>query len=420
MSTLEPAQQAPSSPPLEDEILPGYTSSREPHVHLNSIPGRNGQPWLTLRLLSDAPAGSKTPIYFNGGSVHGSAEIELESGQTVRSVVIEFKAKLSLATMQGQLLLWQERKTLWESGGSYTPASITSGGSWKWYFDVPIPHHFDDSPRGGSKSAPLPGSFDLRPVLAYLEYHAFVAHTQFIYVVRERAPPPSRLRELAYSEQRAPPGPAHDPNGWEACSEIIAAGTLFGDRKVTVIFKPYLSKPSIYPRGGTIFYHIEILSDDSQALELMSSPSAISVSLNQEVEFSPFGNSVEKAAGKKKAVVEVDPVANGVSWASNFGEAPSDGARILEGEVSVPSKSSLDINISALKLHYFMNFVVGAAGFVATNPSLMNVKHPVRIVSHQALGPLPISRVPPGYEPEPIMPRTGLAVGDEGGWNAVV
>ncbi|QRW03766.1 hypothetical protein RhiLY_02765 [Ceratobasidium sp. AG-Ba] len=442
MSTLEPPQQTPGSVPLEDEILPGYTSSREPHVHLTSIPGRNGSPWLTLRLLSDAPAGSKTPMYFNGGSVRGSAEIDLKSGQTVRSVVIEVStipypcaptcnhlanlkliAKLCLATIHGQPLLWQERKTLWEPGGSYIPAPTTLGGSWKWDFDIPIPHCFDDSPSGGSKSAPLPGSFDLKPVLAYLEYHAFVyvkrgkrlpteheAHTQFIYVVRERAPQSSRLREIAYSEQRAPPGPAHDPNGWEACSEIIAAGFLFGDRKAT----PYLSKPSIYPRGGTVFYHIDVLSDDSQALQLMSSPSAISVSLNQEVQYSPFGTSIEKAAGKKQIVVDVHPVANGVSWASSSAEAPSGGTRMLEGEISVPSRSILNIDMSALKLRYFVNFIASATGFVATNPSLMSVKHPVRIVSHRALGPPPTSRVPPGYEPEPILPRNGLAGGAGG------
>ncbi|KAG8683696.1 hypothetical protein FRC08_014129, partial [Ceratobasidium sp. 394] len=174
MSTLGSPHQPPGSPPFEDEVLPGYTTSREPHEHLNSAPNRNGQPWLTLRLLSEAPAGSKLPVYFSAGSVRGSAQINLDSPQTIRCVAVEVRGKLCLATANGLPLPWHERKVLWESGGRHEPASIASAGSWKWDFNFPIPRHFDDSPNGGSKSAQLPSSFDLRPYSAFLEYHVFL------------------------------------------------------------------------------------------------------------------------------------------------------------------------------------------------------------------------------------------------------
>jgi hypothetical protein len=82
MSTL-------GSPPLEGEVLPGYTPLRESQEHLSSLPDRNGRPWVTLRLLSEAPAGSKFPVCFNGGAVSGSAQIDLDSPQTIHSVVVE-------------------------------------------------------------------------------------------------------------------------------------------------------------------------------------------------------------------------------------------------------------------------------------------------------------------------------------------
>ncbi|KAG9092802.1 hypothetical protein FRC07_011585, partial [Ceratobasidium sp. 392] len=108
-----------------------------------------------------------------------------------------------MATANGIPPLWHERRTLWASGKGYNPSTIASVGSWKWDFSFPIPRYFDNSPNGA----------------------------------RERAPPPSPLRGLAYAEQRQPPPPSEDPAGWEACSEIIANGVLFGDRKVTVMYK---------------------------------------------------------------------------------------------------------------------------------------------------------------------------------------
>ncbi|KAG9120385.1 hypothetical protein FRC07_004143, partial [Ceratobasidium sp. 392] len=237
---------APSSPPLvlpaEDEELPGYTPTREPHEHINSLLNRNGQPWMSLKLLSEAPTGSKFPAYFNGGTVRGLASIFLESPQTIRSVTIEVRAKLGLATAHDFPPIWHERKVLWEAKEGSHPKSISTAGSWEWGFTFPIPTHFDDTSNGGSVSASMPGSFDLKPYPAFIEYrallfvkrgdfHSFRAritlkrprlHTLFAYVVRERAPPPSPLRELAYSYHRAPPGPSADPDGWEASEEITA------------------------------------------------------------------------------------------------------------------------------------------------------------------------------------------------------
>lgn len=95
---------------MDDHELPGYTlmsetqevseisasqSNRrplvhEPHEHVNSLLNGDGHAWMLLHLLSDAPAGSKFPIYFNGSSIRGSAQIDyLYNPQTIHSVVVE-------------------------------------------------------------------------------------------------------------------------------------------------------------------------------------------------------------------------------------------------------------------------------------------------------------------------------------------
>lgn len=79
-----------------NEELPDYATVTEPHKHLSSLFDRNGQPWMTLRLLSEAPMGNKYPVYYDGGTVRGSVQLNLESPQTIRSVVVEVRYKMSI------------------------------------------------------------------------------------------------------------------------------------------------------------------------------------------------------------------------------------------------------------------------------------------------------------------------------------
>ncbi|KAG8683695.1 hypothetical protein FRC08_014128 [Ceratobasidium sp. 394] len=300
--------------------------------------------------------------------------------------------------------MWHERKVLWESGENSRPQSILSAGSWKWDFAFPIPAHFDDAPNGGSASTPLPGSFDLKyRVLLFVKRGKWLPniselHTLFAYVVRERAPPPSPLRELAYSEHHAPPGPLGDPDGWEVGEEITAKGIIFGDREVTLVCRPYIAKPVIYSRGGTIFYRIEVSSGDPQALQLLSSPSAIAVLLIQDARSASLSRISQASLGAKGANVDIQAIARGASWSGTTLSTESPEMRILEGEITVPSKTTPSIKLASFQLQYSVNFVINAAGFAPHNGNAILSRHPIRIVSHPALGVTPMSRIPPGYE----------------------
>jgi hypothetical protein len=83
----------PGPPPpvsqAEHEELLDYSPSCEPHEHLSLLLNQNARPWMTLKLLSEAPVGNKFPVYFDGGTVRGAAQIDLNTPQTIRSVAVE-------------------------------------------------------------------------------------------------------------------------------------------------------------------------------------------------------------------------------------------------------------------------------------------------------------------------------------------
>ncbi|KAF8606406.1 hypothetical protein BDV93DRAFT_520706 [Ceratobasidium sp. AG-I] len=422
---------------MEDTDLPPITSPvrldsgiLEPSEHAASLFSSNGRPWVTLSLVSNAPAGSKVPVYFSGDTVHGSAEIVLDGPHKIHSVVAEVWGEVGMrdgaevrdefgSSSFGEFLPpWKERKVLWDSKGGFEPKSIASAGTWKWDFSFPIPRHFDDSKSGGSVTAETPGSVSLKSYAVYVEYRVLLLvkrgkwmptvselRSVFVYSVRERAPPPSPLRAIAYTEQEPPPGPSVDSDGWQTCKALDAKGVVFGNREVDLVCQPYLSTPTIYPRGGTIFYRIEVSGYDPQALQLLSSPSAFTVLLTREVACAPRGSNSLAATGKSGLGIGVDVIARGISWSAEPPE-PTEGVRILEGEINIPPNAEPNISIAVLQLRYSVTFAVDVAGFAPRDRSALTTKYPVRIVSHPALGVTPVSRIPPGYDSKVAQNKT--------------
>ncbi|KAG8734318.1 hypothetical protein FRC11_006119 [Ceratobasidium sp. 423] len=407
MSALETSVDA-----LAGEELPGYapTSPREPHEHVNSLYNRNSRPWVTLRLLSDAPVGNKFPVYYDRGTVQGSVQIRLESPQTVRSIVIEVEGALHLPSTYNIPPLWYEKKTLWDSSGRFEPQSIRSSGEWSWDFSFPIPTHFDNTTNGGLPRTKLPGNFSLKPYTGFMQYRVLLfvkrgkylsdlteLQTLFSYVSRERAPPPSLLRELAYYHGGSPPGPETDSDGWKQCDVIRVKGIIFGDRE------PFLANPTTYPRGGTIFYRIEVSGSDPQALSLLSSPPAVTVLLTREIECRLFKGPAPR--GKDDRDIDVHAIAQGTPWAITSTQGGD--TRFLEGEITIPPGTCSSVAVTPVQLNYSVAFVITAAGFTPHDRSTVVSRNPIRIVSHPALGVRPVSRLPPGYEQKATHRQTG-------------
>ncbi|ELU40112.1 hypothetical protein AG1IA_05858 [Rhizoctonia solani AG-1 IA] len=395
---------------IEDlvEELPGYyapTSPREPHDHVNSLYNRNSRPWVTLRLLSDAPVGNKFPVYYDGGTVQGKgthARSMSSSSYLLTLPITKVEGELQLPSAYDISPLWHEKQKLWDSSGSFDPRSIQSTGEWNWDFSFPIPTHFDNTVNGGSPRTKLPGNFSLKVGLVLLTMvngsnvdnvsisdQGVRLQTLFAYIPRERAPPPSPLRELAYHQGTAPPGPEDDPDGWKQCKTINAKGAIFGNREVNMTYR------TIYPRGGTIFYRIEVSGGDSQALDLLSSPSSIVVLLTREVQCKRFKETSPRGVDDHDA--DVRAIAQGVTW--TLAGLPGDNdTRFLEGEITVPPGTDSSVAVTPVQLNYSVTFVVTAAGFSPHNRSDVISRNPIRVVSHPALGVRPVSRLPPGYE----------------------
>ncbi|KDN50750.1 hypothetical protein RSAG8_01248, partial [Rhizoctonia solani AG-8 WAC10335] len=391
---------------LVGEELPEYapTSPREPHEHVNSLLNRSSRPWVTLRLLSDAPVGNKFPVYYDRGTVQGSVQIRLESPRTIRSVVVEVEGALQLPSTYHIPPLWHEKKKLWDSSGNFEPQSIGSSGEWNWDFSFPIPTHFDNTANGGSPQTKLPGNFSLRPYTGFMQYRVLLfvkrgkylsnlveLQTLFSYISRERAPPPSPPRELAYYQESTPPGPEADPDGWKPCDIINAKGLIFGDRAVNLVYRPFLANPTTYPRGGTIFYRIEVSGSDPQALDLLSSPSAITVLLTREVECKLFREPAPR--GRDDRDIDVHAIAQEVPWTIVSLQGEND-TRFLEGEIHVPPGTCSSVAVAPIQLNYSVTFVITATGFTPHDRSTVISRNPIRVVSHPALGVRPISTSP--------------------------
>ncbi|CAE6514868.1 unnamed protein product [Rhizoctonia solani] len=375
----------------------------------------------------DAPVGNKFPVYYDRGTVQGSVQICLESPQTIRSVIVEaskagahicsqfliisfikVEAVLHLPSTYDIPPLWHEKKKLWDSSGNFEPQSIQSSGKWSWDFSFPIPAHFDNTVNGGAPQTKLPGNFSLRPYTGFMQYRLLLfvkrgkyisdlveLQTLFSYVSRERAPPPSPLRELAYYQGSTPPGPEADPNGWKTCGTINAKGVIFGKRAVNLVYRPFLANPTTYSRGGTIFYRMEVSGDDCQALALLASPSAITVLLTREVECKLFRESAPR--GRDDRDVDVHAIAQGVSW-TIVSLQGSNNTRYLEGEILIPPGTCSSVAMTPIQLNYSVTFVITAAGFTPHDRSAAISRNPIRVVSHPTLGVRSISRLPPGYE----------------------
>ncbi|CAE6413662.1 unnamed protein product [Rhizoctonia solani] len=331
---------------------------------------------------------------------------------------IKVEAVLHLPSTYDIPPLWHEKKKLWDSSGNFEPQFIRSSGKWSWDFSFPIPTHFDNTVNGGSPQTKLPGNFSLRPYTGFMQYRVLLfvkrgkyisdlveLQTLFSYVSRERAPPPSPLRELAYYQGSAPPGPETDPNGWEPCGTINAKGIIFGNRAVNLVYRPFLANPTTYSRGGTIFYRIEVSGDDSQALDLLSSPSAITVLLTREAECKIFREPAPR--GRDGHDVDVHAIAQGVLW-TIVGLQGSNNTRYLEGEIHIPPGTCASVAMTPIQLNYSVTFVITATGFTPHDRRATISQNPIRVVSHPALGVRPISHLPPGYEQKVTDCQTGV------------
>jgi hypothetical protein len=84
--------------PVDDD-LPTYTprrhsstSSRSQTEHSYHLKNRNDQPWLTLRVNSQATRAQSLPFFFKDDTVTGSVDLNLVKSDHIQAVVLKVRS----------------------------------------------------------------------------------------------------------------------------------------------------------------------------------------------------------------------------------------------------------------------------------------------------------------------------------------
>ncbi|EIN05465.1 hypothetical protein PUNSTDRAFT_54858 [Punctularia strigosozonata HHB-11173 SS5] len=298
----------------DTDNLPAYRPTSHPvrplsesSFHLST----KGRPWATLKLSSRAADGP--PVVHEGDGISGSVAVDLSSGESLVGVVVTLTGRLD-SIVSGQHTFLSETKTLGSSDATLTRCSSDGSGSsfgstvlkpgaastklrgqlsMPFSFELPRTVELSAQMRGKSPSSSfkLPPSFNEVQSSFSIKYHISVRlrkgilrfdsilSTPILFVPSLRPDPPSLFRQLALSNQIDLHGVEGDPEGWISFEPIKMKGKLFNSREVAVNLKLSLARPLCYVRGHHLQMMLQISSDDSQALELLSNPSAHNVGL---------------------------------------------------------------------------------------------------------------------------------------------
>jgi len=222
--------------------------------------------------------------------------------------------------------------------------------------------------------------------------------TSFVYIPVSRADPPSQLRQVAYRwEESALPGPERDSEGWNVLPPVNVTGTLFNARSTEVTCVFAIAQPLSYAIGSPIPLYMTLTSDDSQALDLLSTPSSIKVQLFRARAVGSSALKTDTAGRSDNTFREVCGTA--VFWPTTMEDASVDGKRRLQGELEVRKWLKPSFTFPQFTLKYSVSLMrFDAPGFVQTGTDPVLQTEKVVIHTANAIGVTPRSYAPPGYE----------------------
>ncbi|KAJ7227395.1 hypothetical protein GGX14DRAFT_348124 [Mycena pura] len=394
----------------------------EHQYHLSSR--RSKPPWATLKVFSRSPTPAQLPTFFEGDRITGSLALNLEQTETITCVSVVAKGQITPGPDDKDALTFLEvNSTLWsrENGDPRNPASKFNGklcGRYEWPFTLEIPSavSIQGTSHFGGGTFRLPQTFLERRLPTSVQY-VLVVHinrsrfrvnsrvqTTFSYVPATRPPPPSPLRQLAYQQNTPLPGPEADPAGWEQLPSFTIRGTVFSTRQVKATCHFALAKPLCYTRGSPIPCLITFSSIDAQALDLLSSPRAIVVTLRRRLRpIPPAAN--RNGMFDANADLSADPAENVAvaSWWPADDAVAGSGSQVrrrLVGEIQLP----VALKASSRIAHFAVEYTVEILPFraIAFTPVSADgeplLRQPVEIVTMFASGcPHPQSYAPPQY-----------------------
>ncbi|KAJ7212926.1 hypothetical protein GGX14DRAFT_519162 [Mycena pura] len=412
--------------------LPAYTRrptpppivhvDRKPQLFTYHIKNRSGVSWATLTVQGDPRLTKLAPTIVEGSSIVGSVELALQSAEAIQAVSVLVKGELRpIAPAAVPVLFLELKHVLWSAAegdprSPGTSSKISGGklkGDYNWPFSIALPtsvckdgktfqlpHTFLDRIAGFSmrytaelriirgklrpddKVLCIFAYFSMRqpgPPSALRRVHIFTASAQFS---------PSHSFQLAYQENSPLLGPEADPEGWHT-EALPVQGTIFSSRMINAKCKFSLATPLSFTRSTSIPCAMTIESNDKQALDLLSSPTACIVYLERVIQ--------DNAEGYRSPI---EPCGQAVFWPSTEGDpAESSSRRHLMGEIHLRA----NLQPSSAMLGFAIEYAVVVFPFQAAGYKPLDTQKPlsrqvVEIVTRYAPGPRQKTYSPPAYE----------------------
>ncbi|KAF4596561.1 hypothetical protein EYR40_007742 [Pleurotus pulmonarius] len=352
------------------------TSQAARSEHVVSLQGSKGHKWLSLYVNSRAATAASLPLLFQGDSVTGRVELDLQKEETIKAIVVSVLAGTT-AVGQEESRFLQIDNQLWPpiAANSKGPSSQKIKGRHSWTFTMSLPTTVPvTEPNGRHGQYPLPPTFSERASPVYIDYRVKVVVRRGMFKVDQPltlsfgyspvAYPeaPSALRRMAYNEGSLLIGPEGDPEGWKVCETVKAKGTLFSVRAVEV------ECSLCYAIGTPIPIEITLRSNDKQALDLLATPEALRVYLVRSM--TTGSDAMDDDAPRRSNSHFLESVGDAYFWIQP--ESKSEGAnsegglqgggregRLLRGEIEVQKtlKPSFKFPRFAMRVRSFGLFI---------------------------------------------------------------
>ncbi|KAF9000210.1 hypothetical protein BDQ17DRAFT_682484 [Cyathus striatus] len=292
-----------------------------------------------------------------------------------------------------------EQFMIWAKSSSSVPSSASAKkleGNHSWPFSFPFPAQADISARGGKQSYLTPQTFlehgkniSVQYELVLKVSHGFLRADSKLPVnvtyIPDSVPPPlPAIRQHAYRDRIAAPGPEIDPDGWYTLSSSTIRGQLLR-RTVELTCVLSLAKPLVYTRGTFIPIHFALGSSDTQAIYVFSSPKVVQVRLVQTVEY--FQDAKSLLGGTE----EVEVITQAQWRVPEDPSAQNAGKRTLFGELHLPEDMQPSCSFLLLNVKYTVELIpfVSPVFEPGQRPDIPVLTCPVKIVTVHATGPIP-------------------------------
>ncbi|PPQ92237.1 hypothetical protein CVT25_008919 [Psilocybe cyanescens] len=399
----------------------------EPKEFSYDVKNRKGKSIAVLIIIAERSYSKHIPTFLQDSPVKGRVHLSLDKPDVIQSVVLSIRGEyITGANPDQQLIFLELSHPLWSQADgdprssnnvseetSSSPRSHVASssvrfsgkleGEYTWPFSITLPKEVN-VPCGKGKQLQtftLPQTFNERHAKGSINYEMSLRinrgrfqsdhriPAKFGYIPISRPPPFPPLRRVSYQEGTTLLGPTIDPEGWYSDNPVTIKGTLFNNRTIHIVCT------LCYTRGSLIPLCIRLESDDYQALDLLSTPKAIVVSLKRRIKYQ---SDPERFLGSLvKDTIDYSQPA--VWWPSSEGIEDNVGRfRFLNGELHLKVDMKPTSGIGDFAIEYsVVLFPFKTVGF---EPSIDEVllEYPVGIVTSFSHGPRPRKHAPPGYE----------------------